>query len=54
VQVFDKSGQYLATMHVPRRPEPRVRRTRRTLYITAREGLYRIETLTCGAERLGK
>jgi hypothetical protein len=27
---------------------------RNKLYITAREGLYRIETLTRGPERLGK
>jgi hypothetical protein len=27
---------------------------KRTLYITAREGLYRVKTLTQGPDRLGK
>jgi gluconolactonase len=56
VQVFDRHGQYLGTIRVPRRPTnvafsgP----DKQTLYITAREGLYRIDTLVKGADRLGK
>lgn len=56
VQVFDKTGEYLGTIRVARRPSniafsgP----SKRTLYITAREGLYRVQTLTQGPDRLGK
>jgi len=56
VQVFDSSGRYLGTIKVPRQPSnvafagPK----KATLYITAREGLYRIATLTKGPTRLGK
>jgi len=56
VQVFDDKGAYLGTIKVPRRPAnvafsgP----DKRTLYITAREGLYRLTTLTQGVDRLGK
>jgi gluconolactonase len=56
VQVFDAGGQYLGTIKVPRQsanvafagPD------KRTLYITAREGLYRVQTLAQGPARLGK
>jgi gluconolactonase len=56
VQVFDKAGQYLGTIAVPRQPSnvAFAGPGKRTLYITAREGVYRVETLTAGPERLGK
>ena len=56
VQVFDRRGQYLGTIRVPRRPTNVAfsGSGKQTLYITAREGLYRIETLVRGPERLGK
>ena len=56
VQVFDKNGQYLGNITVPKKPTnvafagPR----KSVLYITAQEGLYRIPTLTQGPARLGK
>ena len=56
VQVFDAAGKYLGTIKVPRQsanagfsgPDKRV------LYITAREGLYRLDTLAQGPDRIGK
>jgi gluconolactonase len=56
VQVFDAKGEYLGTIKVPRQsanvgfagPDKRV------LYITAREGLYRFNTLAQGPDRIGK
>jgi len=56
VQVLDAAGRYLGTIKSARQganvafagPD------KRTLYITAREGLYRIKTLTQGPDRLGK
>jgi gluconolactonase len=56
VQVFDAKGQHLGTIKVPRQPAnvafggP----DKRTLYITAREGLYRIKMLSQGPSRVGK
>ncbi len=56
VQIFDAGGQFLGTIRVPRRPAnvafsgP----DKRTLYITAREGLYRLPTLAQGVDRPGK
>ena len=56
VQVFDSAGQYLGTIGVPRQPAnvgfagP----DKRTLYITAREGLYRLQMLAQGPDRPGK
>jgi gluconolactonase len=56
VQVFDRGGQYLGTIAVARQPAnvafggP----DKRTLYITAREGLYQLPMLAQGVERLGK
>jgi gluconolactonase len=56
VQVFNKGGKYLGTIKVPRQPSnvafggP----GKKTLFITAREGLYKIQTLTAGPLRLGK
>lgn len=56
VQVFDRAGKYLGTIPVPRQatnvafagPD------KRTLYITAREGLYRMKMLSQGPRRAGK
>src|SRR5215475_5988849 len=56
VQVFDAKGGYLGAIKSARQganvafagPD------KRTLYITAREGLYRIKTLAQGPDRLGK
>ena len=56
IQVFDAKGAYLGTFKAGRQganlafsgPDKRI------LYITAREGLYRVTTLTRGADRLGK
>jgi gluconolactonase len=56
VQVFDRDGQYLGTIAIARQPAnvafggP----DKRTLYITAREGLYQLSTLSQGVGRLGK
>jgi gluconolactonase len=56
VQVFDAGGQYLGTIKVPRQPAnvafsgP----DKRVLYITAREGLYRVQMLAKGVDRIGK
>jgi len=56
IQVFDPKGQYLGSIKAGRQganvafggPD------KRTLYVTAREGLYRIKTLAQGPDRLGK
>jgi gluconolactonase len=56
VQVFDAKGQYLGTVKAGRQaanvafggPD------KQTLYLTAREGLYRVKTLAKGPDRLGK
>jgi len=56
IQVFDKTGKYLGTIAVPRQPSnvafsgP----DKKTLYITAREGLYRLRMLSQGPDRPGK
>lgn len=56
VQVFDRNGQYLGNIAVPKKPTnvafagPR----KSVLYITAQDGLYRISTLTEGPPRRGK
>jgi gluconolactonase len=56
VQVFDAGGQYLGTIAVARQPAnvAFAGPDKRTLYITAREGLYRLEMLAQGSARLGK
>lgn len=56
VQVFDKTGRYLGTIPVPRQPSNVAfsGKDKRTLYITAREGLYRLNTLSQGPNRPGK
>ena len=56
VQVFDATGQYLGTIKVPRQPANAgfAGPDKRTLYITAREGLYRLTMQAQGADRIGK
>ena len=56
VQVFDAAGNYLGTVSAPRQTSNAAFAgpDKRTLYITAREGLYRIKTLAQGPERVGK
>jgi gluconolactonase len=56
VQVFDAKGQYLGTIKVPRQPANAAfaGADKQTLYITAREGLYRVQLLAKGIDRLGK
>jgi gluconolactonase len=56
VQVFDPEGRYLGTIQVPRKPTnvAFAGPGKRILYITAREGVYRIPTLTQGPARPGK
>jgi gluconolactonase len=56
VQVFDATGQYLGTIKVPRLPANAgfAGPDKRTLYITAREGLYRLTMQAQGADRIGK
>jgi gluconolactonase len=56
VQVFDAKGQYLGTIKVPRQPANAAFAgpDKRTLYITAREGLYRVKMLSQGPDRIGK
>lgn len=56
VQMFDRAGEYLGNIPVPRKPTNVAFSGpgKGTLYITAREGLYRIRMLARGPERLGK
>src|SRR5438876_9071598 len=56
VQVFDAKGQYLGTIKVARQPANAAFAgpDKQTLYMTAREGLYRVRTLAKGPDRLGK
>lgn len=56
VQVFDAAGKYLGTIKVPRQPTNAAFAgpDKRVLYITAREGLYRINMLAQGPDRIGK
>jgi gluconolactonase len=56
VQVFDPKGEYLGTIKVARQPANAAfaGADKQTLYITAREGLYRVRTLAKGPNRLGK
>jgi gluconolactonase len=56
VQVFDAKGGYLGTIKVPRQPAnvAFAGPDKRLLYITAREGLYRIKMLSQGPDRMGK
>jgi gluconolactonase len=56
VQVFDRAGRYLGTIPVPRQPSnvafsgP----DKKTLFITAREGVYKLRMLAQGPDRPGK
>ena len=56
VQVFDRKGKFLGIIKVPRPPSncafsgP----DKHTLYITAREGLYKLQMLSQGPDRAGK
>jgi gluconolactonase len=56
VQVFDAAGKHLGTIKVPRQPANAgfAGPGKRVLYITAREGLYRINMLAQGPDRIGK
>jgi gluconolactonase len=56
VQVFDKTGKYLGTIKVPRQPSNVAFSGpgKKMLYITARQGLYRVPMLSLGPDRLGK
>ena len=56
IQVFDAKGGYLGTIKVPRQPANCAFSGpgKRTLYITAREGLYKLTMLSQGPKRLGK
>jgi len=56
VQVFDPKGQYLGTIKAGRQGAnvAFAGADKQTLYITAREGLYRMKTLAKGPDRLGK
>ena len=56
IQVFDARGQYLGTIKFPRQPANAAFAGpgKGVLYVTAREGLYRINTMTKGPDRPGK
>jgi gluconolactonase len=56
IQVFDRTGKYLGTIKVPRQPSNVAfsGADKKTLFITARQGLYRINMLSQGPARLGK
>jgi gluconolactonase len=56
VQVFDAEGSYLGTIGVPHKPANLAFSgpDKRTLYVTARKGLYRVKMLAQGPDRLGK
>jgi gluconolactonase len=56
IQVFDPKGQYLGAIKAGRQGAnvAFAGADKRTLYITAREGLYRVKTLVQGPDRLGK
>jgi gluconolactonase len=56
VQMFDRAGEYLGTIPVPRKATNVAFSGpgKTTLYITARDGLYRVRTLTRGPDRPGK
>ena len=56
IQVFDAKGEFLGTISVPRQPTNLAFAgpDKQSLYITAREGLYQVKTLSKGPARLGK
>jgi gluconolactonase len=56
VQVFDRSGKFLGLIKIPRQPSNCAfsGQDKKTLYVTAREGVYRIKMLAQGPSRPGK
>ena len=56
IQVFDKKGKFLGIIRTPRRPANCAfsGTDKHTLYITAREGLYKLKMLSQGPLRDGK
>jgi sugar lactone lactonase YvrE len=56
IQIFSNRGNYLGTIPVPRQPSnvAFAGADSRTLFITAREGLYRLRMLSQGPDRPGK
>jgi gluconolactonase len=56
VQIFDKTGHYLGTIPVPRQPSNVAfsGADKKTLFITAREGLYKVRMIASGPNRPGK
>jgi gluconolactonase len=56
VQVFNATGGYLGTIKFPRQPANLAFSgpNKHTLYVTAREGLYKIVMLSQGPDRFGK
>jgi gluconolactonase len=56
VQIFDKTGRYLGTIPVSRQPSNVAfsGTDKKTLFITAREGLYKLRMLASGPNRPGK
>jgi gluconolactonase len=56
VQIFDKQGRYLGAIKAGRQAANAAFSGpgKRTLYLTAREGLYRVRMLSQGPDRLGK
>jgi gluconolactonase len=56
VQVFDARGRYLGTLKFPRQPANLAFAGpgKRTLYVTAREGVYHLKMLAQGPDRPGK
>jgi len=56
IQVFDGRGRYLGTIKVPRQPSnvAFAGGDKKTLFITARKGLYRVNMISQGPSRLGK
>jgi gluconolactonase len=56
IQVFDKKGKFLGVIQVPRQPANLAfsGKDKKTLYITAREGLYKLQMLSAGPLRAGK
>lgn len=56
VQVFGPGGDYLGTIPIPRQPTNLafVGADKRTLFVTARESVYRVRMLSQGPDRVGK
>jgi gluconolactonase len=56
VQVFDAKGAYLGTLKFPRQPAncAFAGPGKKTLYVTAREGVYKLQMLSQGPKRAGK